>query len=593
MENPIRERVGEGIFTDREEELAFLMDWAAVVARKQEKSIALVSPRRRGKTAILEHFYNRIFWERDDVVPFYYELKEGEQWIIKFASEYYLAFLRQFLAYRLRDASISFNKELDLYSLAVEAGEESIQRSLKNLPRLQKAGHFNLMQMVRELPHLYASRTGLSVIVIFDEFQRLDEVLYYDEELTRKCHPHTGSFSSVVESTWAPMLIAGSQVTMLSRRALGGAMAGRVGRVYLETLPLDGGAELARKLARSQGFEMPLEMAYTLSRLTDGHPYYIWCLFHSRKRTRDLLTESGLQETLTFEVENPLGRINEFWRDHFLRNMAAINEVNAKKMVLFLTRGSEKARSTREIVEALNLSISTDEADERLRALVWGDIIEQAVSYGYYHGLKDAMLARVLLALYGPEMEERSMEEVLTQVEDEIVRDMLAAKDEMIASLRGQLNNWVGRAAEAFIEKVLKRCFEDQEVDGETYFHRPGPVRLSRMARVQTTYAQPPGATRDYQVDLYAEAQSSDALPWVVEVKNWQSPVTKPVVAHFLEAAAHLRAERGHTVSVCWFHARGGFTSPAETLLRAQGVLYTGQESLIQLLQDLHVLDKW
>lgn len=430
--NPIRERVGEDIFTDREEELAFLMEWADMVARKVEKSIALVSPRRYGKTAVLERFYNRLFWERDDVMPFYYELGERELWLREFARDYYLSFLQQFLAYRLKDAAVAFDDTLDLeqlYQLAVAAGEERVQRALDSLPARENSRWMHdLFDVAQKMPHAYASATGLSIIVMFDEFQRLDQVLYYDQELTRKCHPYTGSYSSVVESTWAPMLIAGSQVTMLSRRALGGAMAGRVGRVMLDLMPLDGGAELARKLARQQGFDLPLELAYTISRLTRGHPYYIWCLFRSRMPDPDLSSEAGIKAVLTFEVEDPLGRINEFWRDHFQENMDAINEVNAKRMVLFLTRTHDRAWRTQEIVEALGLQLSQAEADERLSALVWGDIITPAASHGYYSGLKDAVLARVLLALYGPQMEEISMEEALAQVEQEIAADMLAAK---------------------------------------------------------------------------------------------------------------------------------------------------------------------
>lgn len=163
----------------------------------------------------------------------------------------------------------------------------------------------------------------------------------------------------------------------------------------------------------------------------------------------------------------------------------------------------------------------------------------------------------------------------------------------MIASLRGQLSNWVGRAAEAFIEKLMKRTFEGQTVEGETYFHRSGPVQLSRFARVHTVYAQPPGTTRTYQVDLYAEPQEAGELPWAVEVKNWERPVGRPEVERFLEAAENLQADRGHEGVVCWYYARGGFSGPAEALLEERDVLYTDQVGLVQLLQDLRVLDRW
>ena len=364
-----------------------------------------------------------------------------------------------------------------LYQLAVGAGEELVQRSLESLPHWQQSGHFELMNAARALPHYYASETGLSVIVIFDEFQRLDQVLYYDEDLTRKCHPYTGGFATAAESAWAPMLIAGSQVTMLSRRALGGAMAGRVGRVMLDRLPLDGGAELARKLAREQGFNLPLELAYTISRLTRGHPYYIWCLFHSRMPGRDPSTEAGIQATLTFEVEDPLGRINEFWRDHFQENMAAINEVNAKRMILYLLRNKGREVPVDEIVDRLELTISKEEANRKLRELVWGDLIEE-IGSSLYGGLTDPMLERVLRIEYSWELEQLQRSQVAAQVEAEIAAEALAARDEMIASLRGQLSNWVGRVAEVFIFCLLANTILSR-TPGDFGTNQ---ARISRMA---------------------------------------------------------------------------------------------------------------
>ncbi|MEM7531005.1 MAG: hypothetical protein AAF639_02410 [Chloroflexota bacterium] len=50
--DPIPERVGLGIFTDRESEMASLMEWAQMVAEKWGRSRALVSHRRYGKTAL-------------------------------------------------------------------------------------------------------------------------------------------------------------------------------------------------------------------------------------------------------------------------------------------------------------------------------------------------------------------------------------------------------------------------------------------------------------------------------------------------------------------------------------------------------------
>jgi len=88
-------------------------------------------------------------------------------------------------------------------------------------------------KVLQGLPHLFAVKTGLSTIVMFDEFQRLNQVLYNDEACTHHCEHYTDTFLAAAESSRAPMLVAGSQVTVLTQMALTGAMLGRVSVDYI------------------------------------------------------------------------------------------------------------------------------------------------------------------------------------------------------------------------------------------------------------------------------------------------------------------------------------------------------------------------
>lgn len=310
---PIKERIGKGMFTDRESEMALLMDWADSVSREAQKSIALVSPRRYGKTAIMERFYNRIFWERNDLVPFYFELKPDKLYIRNFINQYYLSFLRQFLVYRTKNielASIETIAPDKLYKLAEEAKEERVMRSIDAIPGLSQLGLANFFHAAIELPRNFAAREEENIIVMFDEFQRLNQVLYFDEELQKQCPPYTGAFSSVVEAAVAPMFIAGSQMTILAREALSGGMVGRVRQIKLKRMNKDGCAKLATKLAYDKGFELPLDLAHTIADLTWRHPYYIWCLFNTNRLDDGLHTEEDVKARIKFEIEDNLSLIH-------------------------------------------------------------------------------------------------------------------------------------------------------------------------------------------------------------------------------------------------------------------------------------------
>jgi len=571
--DPIKERIGEGMFTDREQEMDYLMWWA-----------------------ILERFYNRIFWERDDIVPFYYELKPEPIYIQDFVEDYYLSFLHQFLAYRTKNAAIAFKRSIsldDLYKLAEDAREELVMKGVDRFPELRQRPISLFFGVVRDTPREFAWETDVSTIVMFDEFQRLDQVLYLDEDLQRKCPHYTGSFSSVVENAWAPMLIAGSQMTILTRQALSKGMAGRVGRIYLERMTEEASAELARKLAHAQGIELPLELSYIIAQLTRQHPYYIWSLFNTRRVDGGLHNEQDIKERLKFEIEDDQGYINEFWRENFVDNMDAMNEPDAKKIIFYLMQQPEREVRVDEIVDDLELTIPPDEVNRQLRKLVRGDLIKQIRLGGLYGSIKDAMLERVLRVEYSWELENLKLSDVSTQIELELAQETIVAQTEMIKRMQGELNNWVGRIAEAFIEKLMKAFFTGQTVSGETYFHHPHEIKLSRFKRVYTTFAQPFGATRPYQIDIYAQPENEDELPWIVESKNWQNPVDRPTVEHFLKAAKNLAADQGHSQTIRWFYARSGFTKPAQTLLDEQGVFYTEQADLVQMLQDFQVVEQW
>jgi len=195
--DPIQERVDPEIFTDREEELGFLMGWVRGVAEKWEKSIALVSPRRYGKTAILERFYNRLFVEQDEVVPFYVsfaefgsEEEEREQLSLRrFMYIYLHALVSQYVAFHLRDGGI-VQDELGLEDLLglirrhrgsipmADLVERYVQHGLEEerfwawLP--------SVVQFTRRVLGYNERAPG---VLMIDEFQVLTDV--WDEDLAK------------------------------------------------------------------------------------------------------------------------------------------------------------------------------------------------------------------------------------------------------------------------------------------------------------------------------------------------------------------------------------------------------------------------
>ncbi len=75
MEKPelmiaLEEDIGSSeLFTGRKEEMEQLLDWAELVKQKKGKSQALLARKRRGKTALLQRFYNILYTAGDPRHP--------------------------------------------------------------------------------------------------------------------------------------------------------------------------------------------------------------------------------------------------------------------------------------------------------------------------------------------------------------------------------------------------------------------------------------------------------------------------------------------------------------------------------------------
>ncbi len=56
-----------------------------------------------GKSALFQRLYNIIFNKNEGVIPFYFEIIETDRWIVDFAKDFFLTFLSQYIAFKIRD----------------------------------------------------------------------------------------------------------------------------------------------------------------------------------------------------------------------------------------------------------------------------------------------------------------------------------------------------------------------------------------------------------------------------------------------------------------------------------------------------------
>jgi hypothetical protein len=63
----------------------------------------MLARRKMGKTALMERLFNITFYKNSRVIPFYYEIKEVEMWMVDFCRDFFLTFIYQYIAFKTRE----------------------------------------------------------------------------------------------------------------------------------------------------------------------------------------------------------------------------------------------------------------------------------------------------------------------------------------------------------------------------------------------------------------------------------------------------------------------------------------------------------
>ena len=100
----LREEIGDPhLFVGRRKELAELLTWCEGAKRQTSKSRALLSRRKKGKTALVQRLYNILFANGDpNIIPFYFRVGEQPISTPGFAQQFYQSFMGQYLGFQKR-----------------------------------------------------------------------------------------------------------------------------------------------------------------------------------------------------------------------------------------------------------------------------------------------------------------------------------------------------------------------------------------------------------------------------------------------------------------------------------------------------------
>ena len=580
---PVEEMLAYEEFTDRVEILRELENWIKNIQRMIAPSTALIAPRRMGKTVLLDRLVNTVFFKPQyRVAPFYFKMRRERQTLHTFLLEYATTFFRQYIAYCLQTPELFQNTAIELKQLltyqseqkAIRLAQEFIQSFLNRYEGHSHADARPHWDAFIHIPEILASRSGVRVAVIIDEFQDMKFYVYdtspehfmdmksrgmlTDEGATNL----TGTYSRQAQSRKAPMLVSGSAVTMIFRTVMGGPLGGRFDFTYIRPLSLPDGATLLQHLLDIYVPEKTIspEMALYASTQVGGHPYYLYCLAMSKCPNKRFDDTASLDDIIRYEIEQ--GKIYGFWQTHFENNRQYINADNdielGKKIMYYFTQYNDQPVDIKTIARKLN--VSKYEVEAKIEKLYQADLVYRSAAK--YYTFNDICLMRYIKFVYEQDLE---------------------GIDEIDLSQRNLFNTLKGKFLELVVQVTMLKM--NHEILDGRWFGKSGEIEVPVFRYVKSTAVQA-SATPQYQIDVYGQVQDAEDLVWLGECKYTQTAMGMAQVQKLERAADVVREEaqeagRSLPQIQLWLVSTGGFTEEVQRYAEARDDIYASDDESI------------
>jgi hypothetical protein len=575
MDYALKERIGKPeLFTGRKEELSYFLKWINDIKEEKSQSTAILARRKTGKTAILERLFNITFYKNDGVIPFYYEVKEVKKWIGDFCVDFFLTFIYQYIAFKSRNIYYLRPEEKNNFEkVKASAAKEGLDYLTGIIDSVEYSFmHENvdiLWDTVREAPMTVAYRQKEFIVQMIDEFQFINAMIYWDKAKSKNqlADNLAGGYLSTAENKIAPLLVSGSWVGWLMNE-LDTMLPNRFWYEYLENMPEDEAVEMVYKYSRF--FEVPIteETAYLMFKQSEGSPFYISSIIRSRFRDKDLTTVNGLTDTLEFETLDRRGNIKATWMEYVLSTFKKVNGKNAKKIVLYLCQHRDREVTRTELLKELSLDIDDAELEEKLEAMVKGDIISQGASKFRYRGINDNIFDKVFRGVYEEEIREFDVRVIRKEYSEELEK-----LKKQYDSLLGKHNYQKGYFAEYLILDQLKlHARKNNDLLKSITRYLPKDFDFCDYSRVWR-YDSSPEYARGLNVDIFARSQSPGDYSLIGEVKSREvKKFSKDEVIEFEKKFAEVKKLENIDRVVGFIFSRCGFTKDAEAYCRERGI---------------------
>jgi hypothetical protein len=552
-------------FTGRKKELAYFLNWCENAKERQSQSTALLARRKKGKTALVQRLYNILYTRNDPMlIPFYYRMEEGNMTLLDYSGIFYRSLIGQYLAYKKRDQRLIRDKFSFDDLLKLSEDDPILHKDIALMQNtVQNKNTGEAWELARTAGHRISSLKDERIIQILDEFQFLNAYIYTDETYEKKCEL-VGYYNGTAESKISPQLVTGSYIGWLT--SIIRKMVSRYREYYLESFPAEEALDAVYNYSTLLKQPVTDETAPLIAEACHHDPYYIAQVMMSNYEHKDLTDAESALATLQYETALPRGQIAKMWMEYIWEAFDKVNDRNAKAIVLYLAKYGGAERTREQILTDLKLDMSDGELEKKMHKLVKADILAQGTSNYDYKGLGDKIFEIVFRRVYEKEIAGVGNEEINADIKKQL------------ASLKGQISHYKGISSEyRVINLLVFALYRGWKLENFVEKALPGLTFGPFISMEKKTFDF--GQQNRVEVDIFCKSAEPDGPDFIMEVKDWNTEVTKQAVDGFIakkqRLEKHLKKNTGFV-----FYSENDITEDLEKRLWENGIMATCRERL-------------
>jgi DNA-binding Lrp family transcriptional regulator len=560
----LEEEIGNtDLFSGRKADLEYLFRWLELVRKKTKPSIAILARRKKGKTALVQRFYNLLFnWNDPQIVPFYYKVREAEMSRLDLADNFYRSFLSQYAAFKTRNISIM--KSVNPYSVLKEIfkNDEIILSDIKYMEIFVGEKKDNdAWEHAAWAGERISVQKDERIIQILDEFQYLNDYIYIIDGGIKSFTKLCGTYHHVGASKISPVIVTGSYVARLSK--IISRMTGRYEKIFLKNLPEEEALETVYTYSRCLDVPVTTETAAYIAKISDGDPFYISRFFNTGHTPKDLTDIDCINDIVFYEtrtVEKESGYIADMWREYLDDATQRINDINGKKIILYLVKYNGEDRTRKEIMDDLKLDMTEEELGQRLKGFIEADIISHGKTHYDYRGLGDRYFNIIFRSLYQKEIDGLDLDEIRAEYRKNF-KSLLAGH-----------SVYKGNLMELKVLNILLDAMTKKTPLSKLLGHYIEGYELAPSYEYKGKKRFNTGQSDYIEVDIYLHTEKAQDNDFIIEVKNWEKPVSQKHIDKFI-ATKNLLEPTLKSGTGFIFYSQKSLSKKQVELLKSNGIM--------------------